>query len=457
MSDDRVEPEQRSSTPDKEGAPVDQNDLQRGPTQSEAVLPSGPLNNVGELRSGVKVNSPVKREIPSVAEIFRVFLIIGVSAYGMAIMQSIRSVPVRRGWMTKDDIDEGLGLVQLYPGAMMVDLVAYIGYRMKRIRGSLAAVIGFVSPSLLLLIALSWAYFTYGAHPEVRNLVVGLGSLVVGVLLSVTVDFAAQHARQRTAALVALGAFIIAATSQNVLWAVLLGALVGAAVDRTRFSLAGQVASDSHGAGTGVNISWRRIGLAIVPGVIVAVIATMAALGTTPLAAVSADMAKIGAVAFGNGTAIMPVLQQDALAHHWLNLSQFEVGIGFGQVTPGPFLSTASFIGYAAAGWLGAVAGGVAIYAPSVAMTMVVAEIYPWLRRLGFVRGAIAGVMASFTGLLFSMVVTLAKPLVSVPVALIFAGGAFVASRIFKLNVLLIFVVGIAIWALYLFLGGNVT
>ncbi len=457
MSDDRVEPEQRSSPPDKGGVHEDQNDRNQESMQSEAVLPSNSSNSVGELHSGVKVDLPVEKKIPSVAEIFGVFLVIGVSAFGMAIMQSIRSVPVRRGWMSKDDIDEGFGLVQLYPGAMMVDLVAYIGYRMKKIRGSLAAVTGFISPSLLLLIGLSWAYFTYGTHPEVRNLVVGLGSLVVGVLLSVTVDFATQHARQRTAALVALGAFIIAATSRNVLWAVLLGALVGGIVDRTRFSLAGQVTSNSPGTGSGANILWRRMGLAIVPGVIVAVIATMAALGTGPLAAVSADMAKIGAVAFGNGTTIMPVLQQDALAHNWLNLSQFEVGIGFGQVTPGPFLSTASFIGYAAAGWLGAIAGGVAIYAPSVAMTMVVAEIYPWLRRLSFVRGAIAGVMASFTGLLVSMVVTLAKPLVSVPVALIFAGGAFVASRIFKLNVLLIFVVGIAVWALYLFLGGNVT
>lgn len=65
--------------------------------------------------------------------------------------------------------------------------------------------------------------------------------------------------------------------------------------------------------------------------------------------------------------------------------------------------------------------------------------------------------MAFFAGLLVSMVVTLAKPLVSVPGALIFAGGTLAASRIFKLNVLLIFVVGMEVWALHLFLGGNVT
>jgi chromate transporter len=189
---------------------------------------------------------------------------------------------------------------------------------------------------------------------------------------------------------------------------------------------------------------------------VVAAGATAAALAAGSLAAVTADMAKIGAVAFGNGTAIMPVLQQDALAHHWLTLPQFTAGIGFGQVTPGPFLSTAAFVGYAAAGWLGGVAAGLAIYAPSVAMTMVAAEIYPWLRRLRFVRGAIAGVMAAFTGLLASMVLVLARPVLPVPAALGLAAAAFVAVRVLKWNTLLVFASGLAIWAMYLAAGGTV-
>lgn len=140
MSDDGVEPEPRSSSPDKEGMPEDQNARYRervGSTQSKAVLPSNSPNNAVELHSGVKVDLPGKRETPSMAEIFVAFLVIGVSAYGMAIKQSVRAMPLHRGSMSKEDIDEGLGLVQLHPGAMMVDLVAHIGYRMKRIRGSL--------------------------------------------------------------------------------------------------------------------------------------------------------------------------------------------------------------------------------------------------------------------------------------------------------------------------------
>jgi chromate transporter len=388
---------------------------------------------------------------PGTFELFVTFLVIGVSAYGMAIMQAIRSVPVRRGWMSREEIDEGFGLVQLYPGAIMIDLVAYIGYRMRRVRGALAAAAGFVAPSLVLLMVLSWAYFSYGAHPEVQHFVVGLDALVVGVLVNVAADFGSEHAKGPLLALIALGALALGVTGQNVLWAVLGGFLLGALVGGEPGPSSGRQVLDTAGR----HHLGRRLGWAVLPGAVVVAGAITAALGTGTLAAVVADMAKIGAVAFGNGTAIMPILQQDSIAHHWLTLSQFGAGVGFGQVTPGPFLSTAVFVGYGAAGWWGALGGGLAIYAPSVAMTMVVAEIYPWLRRARFVRGAIAGVMAAFTGLLASMVIVLARPVLPVPAAVALAGGAFVAIRVFKWNTIVVFAVGLVIWGVYLAAGGT--
>ena len=200
--------------------------------------------------------------------------------------------------------------------------------------------------------------------------------------------------------------------------------------------------------------SGRRLLLASVPGVLVAAAGLVAVLSPGSLAAVTADMAKIGSVAFGNGTAIMPLIAQDAISRHWLTLRQFGVGIGLGQVTPGPFLATAAFVGYGAAGWLGGVTAGLAIYAPSVAMTMVFAEVYPYLRRLSWVPGAISGVMASFTGLLASVVLVLGRPVIPVPAAIGLAAAAFVAVRVLKWSILLVFVIGLAVWGAYLLLGG---
>jgi chromate transporter len=312
-------------------------------------------------------------------ELFTTFLVVGVSAVGMGIMQAIRSVPVERGWMSQEDIDEGMGLVQLYPGAIMVDLVTYIGYRLRGIRGALVSVVAFVGPSLVLLLGLSWAFFAYKSHPVITDLATGVEALVVGVLVNLTIDFGAEHASGRLTALVALGAFAVEVAGQNVLWAV-LGALV---IGALALSSGSAKPGDSQHAGrapAAMSISWSRLALATVPGLVVVAGAVVAAASPGALAAVSAAMAKIGAVAFGNGTAIMPLLQQSAVEHHWLTLRRFGVGVGLGQVTPGPFLSTAAFVGYGAAGWWGGIAGGLAIYAPSVAMPMVVAEIYPVFR-----------------------------------------------------------------------------
>jgi chromate transporter len=386
-------------------------------------------------------------------ELFRTFFVIGLTAFGMAILQNIRSVPVKEGWMAPEDIDEGLALVQLYPGAMMVDLVAYVGYRTRRIRGALAATAGFVAPSLVLMLGLSWLYRAYGGRAGVQELVVGLDAIVVGVVTSVALDFAARHSRGRVEAVLGLAAFGLGVEGVNLLWAVLGGLVAGAALLRGDPD-PGRAAGGAPGEVPGV--SWRRVGLALSPGLVVAAGAIVAALASGALAALVADMAKIGTVAFGNGATILPVLQQDVVgAHHWLSQQAFGAGVGFGQVTPGPFLITASFVGFQVAGWWGGILGAVAIFAPSVAMTLVAAEVYPSLRHLAPVRGAIRGIMAVFVGLLATVVLSLGRQVLPVPAALVLAAAALVAVRSFKWNLLAVFGAGLAAWGIYLVLGGS--
>ncbi len=78
----------------------------------------------------------------------------------------------------------------------------------------------------------------------------------------------------------------------------------------------------------------------------------------------------------------------------------------------------------------------------------------PVVRRLSWVPGAISGVMASFTGLLASVVLVLGRPVIPVPAAIGLAAAAFVAVRVLKWSILLVFVIGLAVWGAYLLLGG---
>jgi chromate transporter len=398
----------------------------------------------GEVPAAVSPAQPIR---PGPLELFRVFFRIGLTSFGMAILQNIRSIPVQRGWLSRAEIDEGLGLVQLYPGAMMVDLVAYVGYRTARITGALAAAAGFVAPSLVLMLALSWLYETYGAAPGVASLVVGLDALVVGVVASVAVDFARQHSNGRVEALLGLAAFAVGAAGANLVWAVLAGLVVGALALRSNTIEGATVADDSR-------LDRSRLARALVPGLVVAAGVAVAALASGIISGLVLDMAKIGSIAFGNGSTILPILQQDVVeSRHWLSLPVFGVAVGFGQVTPGPFLITAAFVGYHVAGLWGGILATVAIFAPSIAMTTVAAEIYPYLRDHAWVKGAIAGVMAVFVGLLATVVLSLGRQVLPVPAALVLAAAAFVAVRVFKLNLIVVFGAGIVAWAAFLALS----
>jgi chromate transporter len=393
-----------------------------------------------------------ERPVPGSLELFRVFFVVGLTAFSVAILQSVRAVVARRGWLSREDVDEGLGLVQLYPGAMMMDLVAYIGYRTNRIRGTLSATAGFILPSLVMVLGLSWLYWSYGTRPGVAHMVLGLDAIVVGVIVNVTLDFAGQHARGRVQAALGLGAFAVGVAGASLLWAVLGALLVGALALGGPESDAGAVVLAEKRA-----FSWRRVGLSAVPLLVVAGGVASAVVVGGSLAVLAADMAKIGTLAFGNGATILPILRQDVVsAHHWLTPEQFAAGVGFGQATPGPVLMTAAFVGYHVAGWWGGIVGALAIFAPSVAMTTVAAEVYPHLRHLAWVRGAIRGIMAAFVGLLATVTLSLGRLVLPSPAALVLAAAALVAVRVYRWNLLVVFGTGLAAWAIYLALGGPV-
>ena len=413
-----------------------------------------PITPSLEMTSGFNVapaelDAVTDMPAPSLLRLFRTFFKVGSTAFGMATLQSVRAVTVKLGWMSRAEIDEGLGLVQLYPGAMMVDLVTYIGYRKRRVAGALVSAAGFVAPSLILTLGLAWLYSAYGATPGVASMVVGLDAIVVGIVASVAADLGAQHFRGPVRASAGLAAFGLSVAGANPLLIVAVGLFVGV------IALRPGSASSATGSSDEVSFSRSRFAVAFVPAALVVAGVGAAILAGGTVRDLVSSMATIGSVAFGNGSTILPILQQDVVTnHHWLSPQEFGVGIAFGQATPGPFLSTAAFVGFRVGGLLGGVVAEIAIFAPSIAMTTVAAEIYPYLRRHSWVKGAIAGIMAAFVGLLAAVVLSMGRQVLTVPAALVLAVAAFAAIRAFKLSPPIVFGAGLAVWAVYLALGG---
>ena len=108
--------------------------------------------------------------------IFRSYFIIGLTAFGMAIIQKIRTMVIDKGWLSEEEVNEGMGMVQLYPGPLMVDFSAYVGYKLRGVIGAILATTGFILPTFVLMSVLSAFYFSAGNLPWVHPLFVGAGS-----------------------------------------------------------------------------------------------------------------------------------------------------------------------------------------------------------------------------------------------------------------------------------------
>jgi chromate transporter len=377
--------------------------------------------------------------------IFLAFLEIGLTAYGMAILQKLRALVIRRGWLTEEETSEGLAMVQLYPGPIMVDFTAYVGYRLRGVPGALTATLGFVLPAFVLVTALSAAYFAGGELPWVHKLFLGLEALVIGVLANVTVSLGQQAIKGRIELFIAVAAFIALLFKVNAILVPLVALGLGALV----ISRPG-AASPAPAAAT----SRRRL-IAVLTLVLVIVASAIAAgLFGTPLGQLTASLFKIGSVAFGSGMAIIGVMQAEVVqAHGWVSQREFLDGLALGQITPGPILLTAAFIGYKLAGVAGAALATFAIFAPSIAMTLVFTEVFGRIKHLQRVRGALAGVLAAFVGLLAATLWQLGHVALDSPLLLAFAAAALVATRGFKLDISWVFGGGLALWALLLALG----
>ena len=385
--------------------------------------------------------------------IFISYFIVGLTAFGWAIIQKLKVLVMDNHWLSEEEMNEGLAMVQLYPGPLMVDFSAYVGYKLRGVIGAILATTGFILPSFVLMSVLSAFYFAAGNLPWVHPLFVGLEALVVGILFNVTLEMGGRNIQNRTQAVIMLLAFAALLFKVNSILIVLAALALGAWLIRPATG-AGKPAGAGKPTPKVEPFSakrWAGIG-AVVAAILVVVWLSWHL--KSDLGGLALSLFKIGSVAFGNGTTIIPLIQSEAVeAHQWLTMGQFADGIALGQITPGPFLITATFVGYKLGGFWGGLLATFAIFSPSFAMTLVFTEVFARIRNLKAVCGALAGVMASFVGLLAVVLLQLGGVALTGPAAFALAGAAFVAVRWFKIDILWVFLGGLAVWGGLLALG----
>jgi chromate transporter len=357
----------------------------------------------------------------SLGALFGAFLKLGLTAFGgPAMVAHIRALAVeRRRWLDEATFRAGVALCQMIPGATAMQVAAYVGLRARGVAGAAATFVAFGLPAFVLMTLFAAFYSRLYEWPGAVSAFAGLRAVIIAIMAHATYTMGRASLKGWRSVVIAAAAAALFALRVNPVPVILLAALLGWAAFRGE-----PFAPPAAGEAPRRPFPWP---LAVV-GALAAAGFLVPAFAGRNLFSLAALMVRIDLFAFGGGYASIPLMFHElVVVRSWLDAPTFLNAIALGQVTPGPIVITATFVGYMAAGPWGAPVCTVAIFAPSFLMVAGVTPYFDRLRRSRRFNAAVAGVLSSFIGLLFTVTVAFAWRIPWEPRRAVIAAAAFAA------------------------------
>jgi chromate transporter len=322
---------------------------------------------------------------------------IGVTGFGgpPAHIALLRALCVeQRRWLRPDEFEDGIAATSLLPGPASTQLAIFCGWRLRGWRGALLAGFCFIVPGLIVILALSALFLARHPPMWVRGVAAGTGAGVPAVAVAAAVGLL-PSSWQRVSG--------VTARQRRWLGYLLAGALCSA--------LAGEYLVFVLLACGLIELSGQRLAVRHPPVAALLPLAVPAA-GLGALAWVAI---KVGALSFGGGFVIIPLMQHDAVTgYHWMTSAQFLNAVALGQVTPGPVVLTTAVVGYAAAGLRGGLLATLVAFTPSFVFVLTGAPHFDRLRRSvhaqAFLTGAGSCAIGGIAGAAVPLLLALAHP-----------------------------------------------
>jgi len=332
---------------------------------------------------------------PTTKDLFIAFFRLGLTAFGgPAMVAHIRELSTQRNqWLAENDFKNGVALCQSIPGATAIQAAAYVGLRVRGISGALAAYIGFGLPAFILMLIFSVLYARFNSLPKFISLFNGLQVIVVAIIINATYSFGRNIANNYRSVIVALLSALLLWLGISPFMVIVGAGILGMALFRVSISST-SVYYDKK------ETQWNAkqiIGLLVTFSICLTGLYFI----NSKLFNLAAVMLKIDLFAFGGGFASLPLMLHEIVMNRgWLDSKTFMDGIALGQITPGPIIITATFVGYLVYGIPGALVATIAIFTPSFFMLITVAPFFDRLKNSVYFMRAIDGIFASFVGLL---------------------------------------------------------
>lgn len=365
-------------------------------------------------------SEPQQHEPSRLAEVARLFLKLGFTAFGgpaahVALMEE--EVVTRRGWLDRQHFLDMVSAVNFVPGPNSTELAIHVGLVRAGFPGLVVAGVCFITPAMLIVLPLAWLYVAHGRTPGVGEALVGIKACMVAIVVVALWRFARTGVKDAFTTVIA-----IAAAVAGFAWKVPQQELIILGIA----AVAGMIWYGRRGRGENVeprtpNIEHRseeRIEPRRMPAMWLPLGAGFVVSG--PFVQMVLFFLKVGATLLGSGYVLASFLHSGLVEQHkWLTERELLDAIAVGQVTPGPLLTAATFIGYVlgarnfGGGVTGGVAGGVlatvAIFLPSFCFIAVLGPVLPRIRRSRWARGALDGMNAAVVSLILVVTVRLGR------------------------------------------------
>ena len=331
--------------------------------------------------------------------LFWTFLKIGSTAFGgfMALISVVQNYVVdRKKLLAHEEMLDGISLATILPGPIAVNVVAYAGYKIRGLWGAFVCAFAVTLPAFLLLLALSHAYFTYGEIPAISNIFSGFLPAVAAIIVVAAFNMgrkALQTSTEMAIAMAAMLALVLIGGFYVTLGIIAVSGLLGYLV----LPHGQESAADDKEKAAFIPPQLASVGIGYTLAVAIAAFKA----NTFVLASLFATFSAMGVFLFGGGFVFIPLMQEVVVdTFNWITHKEFIDGIALGQVTPGPIVISATFIGYKVAGISGATLATIGIFATPAILMLVCTAMLERIKHSAMIKAIMKGIRCGVIGMI---------------------------------------------------------
>ena len=330
-------------------------------------------------------------ETQKLKQVAAVFFKLGLFAFGgpaahIAMME--HEVVTKRAWMTREHYLDLIGATNLIPGPNSTEMTMHCGYQRAGKKGLFIAGISFIFPAVFITAILGYLYVLYGALPQVLPFIKGIQPAVIVIIASAVIKLGKKAVKNWELAL--LGTLFLAAS--------LLG------LDQVLVLFAGGLLGMCYFL---IKSKMQSTTLAIAPLFMVFIVSEIGAKLTAM--GIFLKFLKVGSILYGSGYVLFAYLDTELVTTALLSQNQLIEAIGIGQFTPGPVLSTATFIGYQLGGFWGAIAATAGIFMPSFLFVWLLNPLIPKMRKSKVLGYFLDSINVAAVAIMLAVLVTMSK------------------------------------------------